>query len=255
MCLLLVALNVHADYPLVLAANRDEFYARPSAPADFWEDEPDILAGRDLQEGGTWLGITKSGRLAALTNYRDPAALKANAPSRGELVSGYLRGEDNPERYLAGLAPEAGRFNGFNLILGDRSGLFYFSNRGSQRKLEAGIHGISNSLIDVPWPKVRLGKKILGDLLAGKGRPTTERLFQLLSDRTRPPDDQLPETGVGWEWERILSALFIQSPTYGTRSSTVLLIGKSGETTFAERVFDESGNQWRDSRFVIPADA
>ncbi|OHE32562.1 MAG: hypothetical protein A3J94_13000, partial [Syntrophus sp. RIFOXYC2_FULL_54_9] len=214
MCLLLFAWRVRDDYPLVLAANRDEFYARPSAPADFWDDEPEILAGRDLQEGGTWLGITRSGRIAALTNYRDPTSFKANAPSRGGLVSGYLRGGADPESYLAGLVPDAGSYNGFNLLAGDRSGLFYFSNRGSQQKLEPGIYGISNSLLDVPWPKVVQGKKKLAEMLAGKARPTPERLFRLLSDRTRPSDDQLPDTGVGLEWERVLSSLFIQSPTY-----------------------------------------
>jgi len=251
MCLLLFAWRVHEEYPLVLAANRDEFYERPSASADFWEDAPDILAGRDLKEGGTWLGITRSGRIAALTNYRDPASLKADAPSRGKLVSGYLRGEKAAERYLAELAPDAGRYNGFNLLVGDGFGLQYFSNRGAPKLLEPGIYGISNSLLDVPWPKVLLGKRKLAALLAGKGKLTTEGFFRLLSDRSRPPDDQLPETGVGREWERILSPLFIQSPAYGTRSATVILVDKKGKTTFAERVFDENGAPLMTTRTVI----
>ena len=251
MCLLLFAWRVHDDYPLVLAANRDEFYERPSASADFWEDAPDILAGRDLKEGGTWLGITRSGRIAALTNYRDPASLKACAPSRGGLASGYLRGGAGAELYLDGLAADAGRYNGFSLLVGDCAGLFYFSNRGSRMKLDSGIYCMSNSLLDVPWPKVLLGKKKLAALLAGKGKPTPERLFTLLSDRSRPPDDQLPETGVGREWERILSPLFIQSPTYGTRSATVLLVDKKGKITFAERVFDENGAPLMTTRAVI----
>jgi len=244
MCLLLFAWRVHADYPLVLAANRDEFYERPSAPADFWDAEPEILAGRDLKEGGTWLGITRTGRIAALTNYRDPASFKASAPSRGGLVSGYLRGDENARNYLEGLALDACKYNAFNLLLGDCSSLYYFSNRGAQKCLEPGIYGISNTLIDVPWPKVLLGKRKLAKLLAGKGKPTSERLFELLSDRTRPPDDQLPETGVGLEWERVLSSLFIQSPFYGTRSSTVLLVDNNGRMTFAERVFNEHGAPW-----------
>ncbi len=250
MCLLLFAWMVRDDYPLVLAANRDEFYERPSAPVEFWEDAPEILAGRDLKEGGGWLGVTRAGRIAALTNYRDPASLKANAPSRGALVSGYLRGSEAPDRYLAGLAEAANRYNGFNLLAGDFSSLYYFSNRGAARqKLEPGIHGMSNSLLDVPWPKVLQGKKKLEAIVAGKGRPTTERLFNILSDRAVPPDDQLPDTGVGLEWERVLSSLFIQSPTYGTRSSTVLLVDKNGKTTFAERVFDARGYPWMTTRF------
>ncbi len=244
MCLLLFAWKAHPYYPLILAANRDEFYERPSAAAGFWEDAPDILAGRDLKEGGTWLGITRSGRLAALTNYRDPASLKKNAPSRGRLVSGYLLGKEKAETYLNRIASEAFRYNGFSLLAGDLSDLFYFSNRGTQTRLAPGIYGLSNSLLDVPWPKVALGKKKLGDLLDKKVRPTTGAIFKLLSDRAIPPDDQLPGTGVGLEWERILSPLFIQSPFYGTRSSTVLLVDREGKTTFSERVFDERGAPW-----------
>jgi uncharacterized protein with NRDE domain len=251
MCLLLIAWRVRDDYPLILAANRDEFYARPSAAADFWDDEPDILAGRDLQEGGTWLGITKAGRIAALTNYRDPAAFKSGAPSRGGLVSGYLRGKDSPERYLEALGDDANHYNGFNLIVGNYAGLYYFSNRGARRKLEPGIYGMSNSLLDVPWPKVLLGKKKIASLLASRKMPTTERLFKVLYDRSLPPDDQLSDTGVGLKWERILSPLFIQSPDYGTRSSTALLVDKSGKTTFSERVYDASGVFWMTSLVTL----
>ena len=150
MCLILFAWKMQQNFPLVLAANRDEFYERPSAPADFWDDAPDLLAGRDLRDGGTWLGITRGGRVAALTNYRDPASLKTEAPSRGMLVSDYLRGRENPGAYLGRIAPEADRFNGFNLLVGDPDELFCFSNRGARERLQPGIYGLSNHLLDTP---------------------------------------------------------------------------------------------------------
>jgi uncharacterized protein with NRDE domain len=239
MCLILFAWKMQQNFPLVLAANRDEFYERPSAPAAFWRDAPDLLAGRDLREGGTWLGITRTGRLAALTNYRDPSSLKIGGPSRGRLVSDYLRGRDAPEDYLQRIAPDTDRYNGFNLIVGDPDSLFCFSNRGGAREcLESGIYGLSNRLLDTPWPKVEWGKKALMDLLSEKKGPSPETLFALLADRTRPPDNRLPDTGVGLEWEKILSPRFIASPVYGTRSSTVLLINRKKGVTFMERVFD-----------------
>jgi uncharacterized protein with NRDE domain len=255
MCLILFAWKMHPNFPLILAANRDEFYERPSAPAAFWEDAPDLLAGRDLREGGTWLGITRTGRLAALTNYRDPASLKIGAPSRGTLVGDYLRGRDAPEDYLRRIAPGAGRYNGFNLIAGDPHGLFYFSNRGGAReRLKPGIHGLSNRLLDTPWPKVEWGKKVLLDLLSEKRGPSPEALFGLLAERTRPPDDRLPDTGVGLEWEKILSPLFIESPVYGTRSSTVLLIDRKGAVIFVERVFDGGKDSGMTTRFDFRLD-
>ncbi len=248
MCLILFAWRMHADFPLILAANRDEFYERPSAPASFWE-EPGFFAGRDLREGGTWLGITGTGRLAALTNYRDPASLRSGVPSRGHLVSGYLGGHDTPETYLNRLAPMADRYNGFSLLLGDASALHCFSNRGGRSAVEPGIHGLSNRLLDTPWPKVEKGKSGLRALLEGAGQPETEALFELLSDRSRPQDAQLPETGVGLEWERILSPIFIESPVYGTRSSTVLTIDRNGRVTFVERIFNGGSGTPATSRF------
>jgi uncharacterized protein with NRDE domain len=249
MCLILFAWKMHENFPLVLAANRDEFYERPSAPASFWEEEPGFLAGRDLKEGGTWLGITRTGRLAALTNYRDPAAIRSGAPSRGHLVSGYLRGHETPEAYLNRLAPEASLYNGFSLLLGDASRLHCFSNRGGRSVLEAGIHGLSNRLLDTPWPKVEKGKSSLRALFDGEGEPAPEALLELLSDRSRPPDALLPETGVGLEWERILSPIFIESPVYGTRSSTVLMIDRSGRATLVERIFNGGNGPPTTSRF------
>jgi uncharacterized protein with NRDE domain len=250
MCLILFAWKMHENYPLVLAANRDEFYDRPSAPAAFWEDAPDLLAGRDLRDRGTWLGITRGGRVAALTNYRDPASLKIGAPSRGMLVGDYLRGREIPEAYLHRIAPGADRFNGFNLLVGDTEDLFCFSNRGARERLDPGIYGLSNALLDTPWAKVERGKTALSALLKEKMDPSPEALFALLTDRTRPPDDRLPDTGVGLAWERILSPLFIESPVYGTRSSTVLLIDRRGGVTFVERVFNGAAEP-RTARFIF----
>ncbi len=249
MCLILFAWRMHEKFPLILAANRDEFYERPSVPAAFWDDAPDILAGRDLKRGGTWLGISRTGWLAAVTNYRDPTSLKQDAPSRGELVSDYLRGRENPETYLRRLEPRAPRYNGFSLLMGNGSELVYFSNRGGAYRLTPGIHGMSNHLLDTPWPKVTRGKQALEALLLSKNDPSPEALLALLASRSRPPDESLPETGVGLEWERVLSPLFIESPTYGTRCSTVLLIDGEGVVTFVERVFNGGSEPRLTSRF------
>jgi len=229
---------MHSQYSLVLAANRDEDYDRPSAPAAFWNDAPNILAGRDLKERGTWLGITKKGRIAALTNYRDPASVKEGAPSRGWLVSDFLRGHEEPLTYLQNLAFRADRYNSFSLILGDLSRLYYFSNRDGLFELSPGLYGLSNHLLDTPWPKVERGKEALRLLLFKKQSPLPEEIFNILTDRSMPDNESLPDTGVGLEWERILSPIFISSPTYGTRSSTVLIIDRKGHVTFVEGIFN-----------------
>lgn len=238
MCLLLFSYASHPHYRLILAANRDEFYVRPTARAVFWDEAPQALAGRDLQGGGAWLGITRQGRIAALTNYRDPASLREDAPSRGGLVRDYLSGQEAPRAYLEGVAARAGDYNGFNLILGDRAGLWYYSNRGGSQEIGPGIHGLCNHLLDTPWPKVEKGKAALARLAEKTGEVSTEDIFALLEDDTKPEDSLLPDTGIGLAWERVLSPLFITSPSYGTRSSTVILIDGAGFVTFAERTFN-----------------
>lgn len=253
MCLILFAYNVHPDYRLILAANRDEFYDRPSAPADFWIRHPQVLAGMDLKERGTWLGVTKEGKFAAITNYRDPASWKADAPSRGKLVSRYLTGSAGPENYLRNVVKKADIYNGFNLLLGDGTDLLVYSNRGNVRKLSSGIYGLSNELLDAPWPKVQRGKKLLKKALPQKGKELEEALFGLLSDRLVPPDRNLPETGIGLEWERLLSTMFIKSPVYGTRSSTLLLIGKNKRVKLIEKVYNGEEEPWLVSRFSFLA--
>jgi uncharacterized protein with NRDE domain len=254
MCLILFAWKTHRRYPLILMANRDEFYDRPTAPAGFWKDAPGLLAGKDLQGGGTWLGITRAGRLAALTNYRDPASLKSDAPSRGCLVSDYLRGRGTPENYLRQVRTKAGRYNGFNLLAGSLSELICYSNRGGLQAIPPGIHGISNHLLDTPWPKVQKGKEALARALTDVRKPSLEGLLNVLSDRSLPSDDQLPATGVGLEWERVLSPRFIVSPHYGTRSSTVLVIDGRGYVTLVERTYNGSGEPWMTSRFDFQID-
>jgi len=249
MCLILFAYKVHPSYRLILAANRDEFYERPSLPADFWEDQHNVLAGRDLKEGGTWLGITKEGKFAAVTNYRDPSAFKSNAPSRGKLVSRYLIGKQNAGGYLEDVSSQADKYNGFNLLIGDDNDLFVFSSNGEKQKLNPGIYGLSNHNLNTPWPKVSRGKRLLKSSLDQKGTQLKEALFTMLADRHIPPDSKLPSTGVGLEWERILSSMFIKSPDYGTRSSTIILIGKNRRVRFVEKVFDGQKEPWIESSF------
>jgi len=238
MCLILLSYKVHDHYPVVLAANRDEYYDRPSAPVSFWDDVPNVLAGRDLKDGGTWLGITRLGRIAAVTNYRDPSSVKERAPSRGWLVRDYLCGRESPGSYLKKLASKADQYNGFSLICGDPAHLYYFSNRGGMCELSPGLYGLSNHLLDTPWPKVQRGKTALRELLSSSKDPSPEDVLRLLSDRSKPHDRFLPDTGVGLDWERVLSSIFIGSPDYGTRSSTVMMIDRRNHIVFTERIFD-----------------
>lgn len=252
MCLILLAWRAHPDYPLVVAANRDEFFSRRTAAADFWDDAPDVLAGRDLEAGGTWLGVTRSGRFAALTNYRDPARNKAGAPSRGELVSRFLTSGQDPRAYLSELESSADRYNGFNLVFGDLDVLWCFSNCGEgEQALAPGVYGLSNHLLDTPWPKVARGKSALNAAL--QALPDEVPLFDLLRDDRIAPDDALPRTGVSLEWERLLSAAFVRSSQYGTRSATVLLRDLSGRVRFVEQGFlpDASPGERREFAFTV----
>lgn len=241
MCLLLFSYRQHPQYPLVLAANRDEFYPRPTAPAAFWDDAPHVLAGRDLKGGGTWMGVSRSGRIAALTNYREWPGYDPEAPSRGALVADFLTGDAAPQAYLEALAPTADAYNGFNLIVGTATDLWYFSNREEEvRALAPGLYGLSNHLLDTPWPKVVRGKAALAHALQ-QDRPDPEVLLALLRDTTCAPEGELPETGVGLEKERMLSPMFITSPSYGTRLSTVLLADAEGTLTFVEQTHAVGG--------------
>jgi len=249
MCLILFAYKMHPSYRLILAANRDEFYDRPSAPAAFWEDKPKILGGRDLKEGGTWFGITREGKFAAITNYRDPTAIKTGAPSRGRLVSNFLSGRKSARSYVNKISGSSHDYNGFNLLCGDNEEFFVYSNRGETQKLEPGIYGLSNRFLDSPWPKVVRGKKALAAAMKEKGDLLETALFTVLADRKVAPDHKLPSTGIGLDWERLLSSIFIKSSIYGTRSSAVLLIAKNKRVKFVEKVFDRESEPWIESRF------
>jgi len=237
MCLILIAYKQSARFPLVVAANRDEYYARPTAPAAFWKDAPGVLAGRDLTGGGTWLGVTRGGRFAAVTNFRGPGTNRADAPTRGALVSEYLRGHAPPVSYLDAVAGRGAAYNGFNLVAADTGQLCWYSNRdGPPRVLGPGVYGISNHLLDTPWPKVMRAKSKLSAWLAhDDGR--AGGLLDMLADRTEADGAALPDTGVGRERERVLSPIFICSDNYGTRSSTVLIIDAGGHVAFTERSY------------------
>jgi uncharacterized protein with NRDE domain len=240
MCVIYFAYDVRPDHPLVLIANRDEFYDRPTIAAAYWDDHPEILAGRDLVGGGTWLGITRSGRIAAVTNYREPGAAKGPV-SRGDLVAGFLKSEKGPDVYLADIERRKFDFSGFNLLVGEftpqRSEIFYFSNRGDGiRKLMPGVYGLSNHLLDTAWPKVRDGKARFRDLTSSASLEF-DPLFDLLADESLAADAELPDTGIGYEREKALSAIFIKTPVYGTRSSTVVTFDDAFEGRLEERVF------------------
>ncbi|MDX9788230.1 MAG: NRDE family protein [Desulfobacterales bacterium] len=241
MCLILFAYRIHPEFKLILAANRDEFYDRPALPLGVWQDRPHILAGRDLRGGGTWLGVTRTGRFAAITNYRDPASVKPNAPSRGLLLTDYLISDSPPETYLNNISQNAQQYNGFNLLIGNATELYYYSNReGAVKCLEPGLYGLSNHLLNTAWPKVARGKNSLKKLLQNKNGVGPEQVFQLLFDKSTPPAEQLPDTGVGLRKEKMLSPMFISSKGYGTRSSSVLLMSHSGQISFAERSYTPS---------------
>jgi len=251
MCSIFFAYNAHPGYRLILAANRDEFYERPTGAAQFWQDAPEILAGRDLVRGGSWLGITKNGRFSAVTNYRDPFAPTGNL-SRGNLVGDFLRGKETPAQYLQKIQGNAGNYSGFNLLVGEiDSEIGYFSNRGDGVKiLESGIYGLSNHLLDTPWQKVRRGKTALAKLIE-KENFALESLFEILQDATKADDRDLPETGIGLERERLLSSIFIETPVYGTRCSTALLVAADGKVSFAERTYRQSRSDFGEAGFAF----
>ena len=237
MCLILLAWQVHPDYPLIVAANRDEFFTRPSAAAEFWRDAPQVLAGRDLEAGGTWLGVSRKQRFAALTNYREGKGPRPDARSRGALVADFLVGHETPQAYLDAMAGRASEYGGFNLFVGDAEQLGYCSNRdaGRVRWLAPGIYGVSNHLLDTPWPKLASARAAFAAAL--QTLPQTAPFFDLLADREIVPDCHLPETGVPLAWERILSAVFVSSEHYGTRASTLLSRRRDGLITLQERSF------------------
>jgi uncharacterized protein with NRDE domain len=248
MCLIVFAWRVIPGMPLIACANRDEYFDRPATPAGPWPEHPHVIAGRDLLGGGSWMGVTRGGphgpRFAALTNIRAPSDQRTDAPTRGALVADFLTGDLDAPAYLASIAPHAGAYNGFNLVLGDRSGLLWFSNRadGDPRNgqpLPPGIYGVSNGLLDAPWPKVLRTKASFASLLL-QGAPE-DAYFEMLADTTRAPDLRLPDTGLPLDLERQLSAVCIEMSGYGTRTSTVVKLFEDGEPELHERILQPQG--------------
>ena len=255
MCLLVLAWHAHPRYSLVLAANRDEFHERPAAPLAKWPEPYDILAGRDLRAGGTWLGVDRRRRVGVVTNFRELQRPRPQAPSRGSLIPDYLGDTASAGEFLAGLQARVHAYSGFNLLLADGSdALWYASNRTEPfaRPLPPGIYGLSNHTLDEPWPKLQRVRRKFEAWLSGSGdRPATE-LFAILDDRERAGvDATLPQTGLSPEWEWILSSPFVVHPEYGTRCSTVLLLEPSGSLYLAERRFDAEGRLIGETEFEL----
>ncbi len=243
MCLIVIGWRVHPDYPLVVAANRDEYYARPSLAITRWSDAPQVIGGIDLEAGGTWLGMTDSGRFAAVTNVREPGMAKG-AVSRGSLTRNFLTADMPALAYAEGIEPD--RYAGFNLLLTDGEALVYCSNRdGQPRSLQPGIYGLSNHLLDSPWPKLLAARQAFAEALPSL--PDASAFFELLANQQIVPDENLPQTGVPIEWERLLSAVFVKSESYGTRASTLAWQGCDGCITVHERSFGPFGQALQSS--------
>jgi uncharacterized protein with NRDE domain len=249
MCLLVLAWRCHPRYRLVLAGNRDEFHERPAAPLGWWSDTPGILAGRDLQAGGTWLGLARDGRFGLVTNFRDANGAPPDAPSRGGLVPSYLQGGRTAAGFLDELRAGAERYAGFNLLLGDATGLYYFGSVGGEapRELPPGTYGLSNHRLDEPWPKLERTRTRFIAALA-EADPDPAGLVDLLADREPADRDPPPDRGLPSDLERALTAPFVRHPRYGTRASTVVLIGHEGRVRAHERRFDATGMQSGASR-------
>jgi len=255
MCLIFLSFNQHPDFPLIIAANRDEFFNRPAKTLGYWPEYPNILAGKDISGGGTWLGVTKSGYFAMLTNYRDLANVKPNAPTRGKLVLDYLTGEFDAAKYLQALDASAAHFNGYNIILGTLNDPWYYSNQNHKLyRLGTGNYGLSNALLDSNWPKVATGKEKFQEIIKQETLDI-EALFMLMNNKQLAPDNDLPDTGIGYEKEKLLSAMYIEMPGYGTRNTTILTKDRNGRVQIIERTHAHADNSFSDQKFsfnIIP---
>lgn len=251
MCLILFAYKTHPKYKLVVAANRDEFYNRPTEPAGFWEDNPKILAGRDLTAGGTWMGINTKGEISMLTNYRDLKNIKPDAPSRGHLVSDFLMNDETAYDYLNEISQKGHLYNGFNLICGTVEELYYYGNYKEEvHPIVSGYHGLSNALLNTQWPKVDKGLNKLRAVMEVENIDPLN-LFEALYDDIKAPQNLLPDTGVGVERESMLSPMFIKSPDYGSRCSTVLIVDNEGNVQYIERTYNTSDFTYSDRYFKL----
>ncbi len=243
MCLILLAYKQHPNYKLILIANRDEFYNRPTKKAHWWMDKKnEFLAGKDLEGNGSWLGINRFGKFAALTNYRDPFNIKKNAPTRGHLVTDFLDNQEESISYMHKLEQKGKLYNGYNLLFGDANQINYYSNyHQSVLDLEAGIYGLSNALLDTPWPKVVKGKEKLKRLIENGNEFSVESAFENLCDSALAEDDKLPDTGIGYEREKAISSMFIETSDYGTRCSTIILVDYNNKVSFHEKSYIPEG--------------
>ncbi len=249
MCLILFAKDIHPKYKLIIAANRDEFYQRPTKSAHFWEEDGSIIAGKDMEAGGTWMGMTKSGRISMLTNYRDLSNIKTDAPSRGHLVSDFLKNGLESEKYLSQIASNGEDYNGFNLISGTVDKLHYYGNyQNGVHEIKNGTHGLSNALLNTNWPKVEKGKAQLSEVISRISFETDE-LFEILRNDIKAADEKLPNTGVGYEKEKMLSPMFIKSENYGSRCSTVITVDSDNEVFFSERTYDTNNFSYNTVQF------
>jgi len=248
-CLLVFAWNAHPRYRLVLAGNRDEYHARATDAAGWWLDVPRLLGGRDLEAGGTWLGFARDGRWGVVTNYREIADSGPAERSRGELIVDFLRGDMRPQAFGRDREARASQYAGYSLLVGERQSLHYFTNRGAPTSpLPAGVHGLSNERLNTPWPKLERTRRRFADLLAA-GDPAPETLFEILADREPATPDELPRTGLDPALERLVSAPFVISQAYGTRSSHVVMAGHDDRVRFLERRFDAAGSTLGTSEF------
>lgn len=256
MCLIALAYKQHPNYPFLLSANRDEFYRRPTSAANYWQEYPQLIAGRDLEAGGTWLGITRQGRFAAITNYREEGASEKTYPlSRGELTRDFLTGSEHASEFLQAIRPQDKSYAGFNLLLMDDTGLYCYSNRDSEiQTLGPGVYGLSNLQIDTPWPKVKRAKTCFETILK---QPVIshQELFSVISDSGPVAERELPEINfdIDIEWAKQVSAQFIKSEDYGTRASTTISIDRDGRTEFREQNFQPHGveGERREFSFLI----
>ena len=249
MCLCFFSYKQHPEFELILIQNRDEFYLRPTEQAKFWGTLPDVLGGKDLKNGGMWLGMNRLGRIALVSNYRDPSLKKENANSRGILVRDYLFSCVSTKLYLERVLDELEKYNEFNLIAGDTENLFYLSSRLKKvQRIAPGFYGLSNHLLNTPWPKLSKGKSRLEKIIS-KEVFEHEQLFEIMHDNKKFPDDSLPSTGIDSKFEKELSSIFINTHKYGTRATTLVMIKRTGEVIFIEKSFGSSGEKIGEKQF------
>lgn len=238
MCLISIAYQYHPKYKLILLANRDEFYQRPTREAHWWDENESVFGGKDLQAGGSWLAVSKNGKIGAITNFRNPSRIIKNKISRGQILSNYILSDISEKKYINELSDTGENFEGYNLLLGNQENLYHFSNINQKlTSITPGVYALSNHLLNTPWPKVEKAKKVMHKLIETGNVIDVEAAFKLFSDKQRAPDDQLPDTGIGLSYERYLSSVFIDIPQYGTRATTLLMIDNENKVYFEEREF------------------